>query len=110
VKKLAVLLAVAALGYLAYTRLAPAPKSPEEGDFRRIARAYDAALSRYGQANRMTNVSGMDTTDDIGDIASTVGGLRKELADLEGRTEDDALLARIGALAARMDKFLSDKR
>ena len=110
VKKLIALLIVAALGYFVYTRLADAPRSPEETEYRRIAKAFDGALGRYGQANRMTNVSGMDVTEDIGDIAGTVDGLRKELAELEARLADEELLAKARDLGTRMERFLSDKR
>lgn len=109
-RKLVVLVCVAGLGYLAYTRLAGPTGPPEEIEYRRIAKAFDAAVSRYGQANRMTNVSGMDVTADIGDIATTVDALNRDLAALDERVTDDELGARIAALADRMERFLSDKR
>jgi hypothetical protein len=109
-KKVAFLLAVAALGYLAYTRLAAPARSPEEGEYRRISKTFDSALSRYGQANRAIGVGGLDMTSDIEDIASSVDALRKDLASLGERVEGEALRTRIGELAARMDAFLSDKR
>jgi hypothetical protein len=110
VKKLIALAAVAALGYFAYTRLSDVPRSPEETEYRRIAKAFDVALGRYGQANRMTGVSGMDVTADIGDIAGTVDALKKELAGLEARLTDEKLLAKTRDLGTRMERFLSDKR
>ena len=109
-RKLVVLVLVAGLGYLVYTRLAGPPRSPEETEYRRIAEAFDAAVSRYGQANRMTNVSGMDVTADIGDIATAVDALSRDLAALGERVTDDTLGARIAALAGRMERFLGDKR
>jgi hypothetical protein len=109
-KKLAALALVAALGYLAYTRLYDPPRSPEETGYRRIAKAFDAALGRYGQANRMTAAGGLDVTADIGDIAATVDALREELAGIEARVTDEKLLARIRSLDARMERFLADKR
>lgn len=110
VKKFIVLAAVAALGYFAYTGLSHAPPSPEETEYRRIAKAFDEALGRYGQANRMTGVSGMDVTADIGDVAGRVDALKKELAGLEARLRDEKLLAKARDLGTRMERFLSDKR
>lgn len=110
VKKLIALAAIAALGYFAYTRLSNAPRSPEETEYRRIAKAFGDALAKYGQANRMSGMGGLDVTSDIGDIAVTVGALRKELSELEAGLTDEKLLAKAGDLGARMDRFLSDKR
>ncbi len=110
VKKLMALVAVAALGYFAYTRLSNPPRSPEETEYRRIAKAFGDALAKYGQANRMSGVGGLDVTADIGDIAVTVEALRKELSELEAGLTDEKLLAKAGDLGARMDRFLSDKR
>jgi hypothetical protein len=110
VKKLIALAAVAALGYFAYTRLFDAPRSPEETEYRRISKAFDEAIGRYGQANRMAGVSGMDVTGDIGDIAVTVDALRSELAGLEARLTDEKVLAKARDLGTRMERFLSDKR
>ena len=109
-KKLIALAAVAGLGYFAYTRLSNPPRSPEETEYRRIAKAFDEALGRYGQANRMAGVSGMDITSDVGDVAGTVDGLTKELAGLEARITDERLLAKVRDLGTRMERFLSDKR
>ena len=109
-KKLIALAAVAALGYFAYTRLADPPRSPEETEFRRIAKAFDGALRRYGQANQMTSVSGMDVTADIEDVVGTADALKKELAELEARLTDEKLLAKARDLGTRMERFLSDKR
>ncbi len=109
-KKLIALAVVAALGYFAYTRWYDPPRSPDETEYRRIAKAFDAALGRYGQANRMTAASGMDVTEDVGDLAGTVHGLRQELAALEERIADEKLLAKAGDLGARMERFLAGKR
>ncbi len=110
VKKLAALALVVAVAYLAYTRLYDPPRSPEETEYRRIAKAFDAALGRYGQANRMTAAGGLDVTADIGDIAAAVDALRAESSALEARVVDDKLLAKVRDLGARMERFLADKR
>ena len=109
-KKLIALAAVVALGYFTYVRFIAPPRTADEKEYFRIAKAFDAALGRYGQANRMTSVSGMDVTADIGDIAGTVDALKKELAVLEARLTDEKLLAKIRDLGTRMERFLSDKR
>jgi len=110
VKKLAALAAIALLGYFAYTRLANPPRSPDESEYRRIAKAFNEAIGRYGQANRMAAAGGLDVTADIGDIAAAVEGLRQELAALEERVSDGDLLAKVRDLDKRMERFLSDKR
>ncbi|MCJ7643346.1 MAG: hypothetical protein MUP28_02565 [Candidatus Aminicenantes bacterium] len=109
-KKILGLAVIIAIGYLSYNHFFNKPISPDESDFRRIEDAYDSALSRYGQSNRMFAVSGMDITADIQDVANTVERLKKELADLKGRVADDELLQKIAGLESKMDKFLSDKR
>ena len=86
------------------------PWTADEKEYFRIAKAFDGALGRYGLANRMTSVSGMDVTADIGDIAGTVDALKKELAVLEARIADEKLGAKIRDLGTRMERFLSDKR
>jgi hypothetical protein len=110
VKKLLALAAVAALGYFAYISFIAPPRSADEKEYRRIAKAFDDVLGRYGQANRMAGVSGMDVTADIGDIAGTVDALKKELAGLDARLTDEKLLAKARDLGTRMERFLSDKR
>lgn len=110
VKKLIVLAAVAALGYLAYTRFYDPPRSPEEIEYRRIAKAFGDALGKYAQASRMSGVGGLDITADVGDVAVTVEALRKDLADLETRLTDEKLIAKAADLGSRMERFLSDKR
>lgn len=109
-KKLIALAAVAALGYFAYTRLSDPPHSPQETEYRRIAKAFGDALGKYGRANRISGVSGLDVTADIGDITVTVEALKKDLSELEAGLTNEKLLAKAGDLGARMDRFLSDKR
>ena len=109
-KKLIVLAVLAAIGYFAYVRFVAPPRTADEREYLRIAKAFDGAIGRYGQANRMTSVSGMDVTADIGDIAETVDALKKELAVLEARITDEKLGAKVRDLGMRMERFLSDKR
>lgn len=109
-KKLVGLGVVLLLAYLAYTRFFNKPVPEGERELRRISRAYDEALTRYGQSNRTTGISGLDMTSDITDVVIAVEDLKKQLADLIPRLPDDQTSAGARALESRMEKFLTDKR
>jgi hypothetical protein len=99
-----------ALGYLAYTRFVNRPVTGEERELRQISRAYDAALSRFGQANRTLGTSGLDTTADLADSVSAVESLKKQLEELIPRLKDEKASSKARDLASRMEKFLADRR
>jgi hypothetical protein len=72
--------------------------------------AFEAALGRYGQANRAMGVSGLDTTSDIEDVIGAVKKLEKELDDFLAGLDEGPLSEKAAALRGRMEKFLSEKR
>ena len=109
-KKLIGLCVALALGYFAYTRFLNRPVSEGEREIRRIGRAYDEAVARYGGANRMLGTSGMDTTADLADSVSAVAALKEDLEALVPRLADERERSRAKELEARMEKFLADRR
>jgi len=75
-----------------------------------LEKDYNAALSRYQQAMRMSGVSGMDVTADAQDVINTVEELRQDLIRLKKRLVGESALKKAKLLEEKMETFLKDRR
>ena len=75
-----------------------------------LEKDYNAALSRYQQAMRMSGVSGMDVTADAQDVINTVEELRQDLIRLKKRLVGESALKKAKLLEEKMEIFLKDRR
>ncbi len=75
-----------------------------------LEKDYNAALSRYQQAMRMSGVSGMDVTADAQDVINTVEELKQDVIRLKKRLAGESALKKAELLEEKMETFLKDRR
>jgi len=115
-KKLAVVLAVAVVGLLAFNyattgelTLTPSfSKSEEEVAVRDLQDAFDVARKQFAQAHRAAGVSGIDTSADADAAVSSVKRIKRELESLRKKLSEDRAKRSAGELSQALRAFEKD--
>jgi hypothetical protein len=115
-KKLALVLAVAFVGLVAFNyattgELTVKPsfsKSEEESAVQEIQRSFDAAQKRFAQAHRAAAVGGIDTTADAEAAGRSVQKVKRELDSLRKTLSEDRAKRQADELANAVRAFLKD--
>ena len=106
-KKLIILIVIAAAGYFAYQKFVVNNLSAEQKQVQAIADEFQAARQRMGQAERGAAVGGLDTTSDAGDAVHLAGQLQERLQALQEKLTEDKAIAMAEKLAGELSAFLA---
>ena len=106
-KKLFLLIVIAAAGYFAYQQFIVHDLSAEQRQVQAIADEFQAARQRMGQAERAAAVGGLDTTSDAGDVVHLAGVLLEKLQALQEKLTEDKAVEMADKLAAELNAFLA---
>jgi len=102
-KAIIAILLVVVLGFLAYTYFTSL--SGEEKMVKALEKEFDLAVGNFLRAVRTMAGTGLDTTSDIDNAVVKIKKVKKELAALKIRLEEDSAKERAEKLETRIEKF-----
>ena len=109
-KKLIILILIAAAGYFAYQKFVVNSLSDEQQQVQAIADEFQTARQRMGQAERAAAVGGVDTTSSVDDVMHKAGLLLEKLKTLQEKLTEDKAIEMADDLAAKLNAYLAREK
>ncbi|MCU0237348.1 MAG: hypothetical protein MUC72_09730 [Acidobacteria bacterium] len=106
-KKILVLIIIAAAGYFAYQNFIVGKQSEETGQVRALAGDFAAIKQQLAQAERSAGATGMDTTSEANSAMGAAEALLKTLQELQGGLGEEEALQEAEELEAEIRAFLN---
>lgn len=106
-KKLVILILIAAAGYFAYQKFVVNNLSEEQKQVQAIADEFSTVKQQMAQAGRTAGVSGIDTTSDIDSGLQAARLLLEKLQALQEKLTEDKAFEMADKLALELNAFLA---
>lgn len=106
-KKILVLIIIAAAGYFAYQKFVVGEQSEELGQVRALAGDFAAIKQQLAQAERSAGATGMDTTSEANSAMGAAEALLKKLLELKESLAEEKALQEAEELERQIRAFLN---
>ncbi len=105
-KKLLLLILVAAVGYFAYQKFVVGEGSQEQKQVQALTDEFAAIKQQMTQAERSAGATGMDMTSDVGSSLAAAEAVLKRLLELKGSLTEEKALTKTAELEREIRAFL----
>lgn len=105
-KKLLILILLAAAGYFAYQKFVVGEQSEETKMVRALADELSAIKKQSGEAGRTAGISGMDMTSSVDSDMRQAEALLEKLRELKNSLTEEKALQKADELEAEIQAFL----